>query len=330
MFDDDCPWLAADWANLIRVANSARMPHAMLWVAPVGLGLISMARAFMQYLICQQPVDDQACGECTACQLYQAGTHPDFHHLTIEEKSRDIKIDQVRRLIEQLNERPHQNGRRLVLLEPAEAMNKATANAFLKTLEEPGEDTFLLLLTSRQEAMMPTIRSRCQVHYFNAPGELQAIDYVLEHHPDQLAIARTAVRLAQNRPLLALELIERGALQERQDFFAYLESMLQKRLDPLEYAAKNKSGEAVVSCCDWLYELMLDAEKVTGGVETKELLSSDQPEMLDRLIKTSPEARYQWQQRLAELKRTMITATNVNPQLTMEALLTGWIAFLAD
>lgn len=326
----ELPWLRDHWQQLVHLANSDRLPHALLVVAPEGLGVTMLASEYMHFLICQNPENDKPCGECSSCHLFQAGTHPDFHHLSVEEKSRDIKIEQIRSLIEKLAERPHQNGRRLVLVEPADAMNKSASNAFLKTLEEPGEDTFLLLLTSRLEALPATIRSRCQVRYIKAPEETLAIDHVLEHYPDQPAIVQTAVRLAQNQPLTALELLQSGALEERQDFFAYLSSMLRREMDPMTFAVKHKTTADVIKVSDWLYDLLSDAEKMSVGIGPDMLLNHDQKPLLEQLISRPVDNRYQWQQKLLENKRLMVNATNINPQLTMETLMTGWIAFLAD
>jgi DNA polymerase-3 subunit delta' len=329
MFNSELDWLAADWHKLKQLVASDRLPHAMLWIAPEGIGVDNLADSFLALLMCHQPTREGHCGVCTSCQLFSAGSHPDYHHITIEPKKRDISIEQIRTLIEQLNERPHQNGRRVVFLEPAHAMNRSTANAFLKTLEEPGDDTLLLLLSSRLDAISATIRSRCQIRHLHGPDEDRTIDYIMEHHPDQPAIARQAARLSQNQPLLALSLINNGALEARQNFFAYLASMLNNQMDPLAYAVKHKTAEEVIQVVDWLYELLLDTEKMQAGVAMEQLLNRDQQPLLEQLSAKPPAQRQQWQESLLEIKRTMRNATNVNPQLSMETLVSGCIAFFS-
>ena len=147
MSSDMYSWLMPVWHNLNKQLSMQRLPHGMLWISPQGLGTQEFAMKFLQRLMCANPTDEGACGICNHCQLFIAGTHPDFHHLTLEEKSKDIKIEQIRKLTSKLVERPYQGGKRLVFLEPADRLNRAAANAFLKTLQrqnEISEDMFLL------------------------------------------------------------------------------------------------------------------------------------------------------------------------------------------
>ena len=284
----------------------------------------------MQYLMCSSPVDGQACSKCSNCQLFKAGSHPDFHHLTLEDKSKEIRITQIRDLISKLLERPHQGGMRLVLVEPADKLNRAAANAFLKTLEEPGHDTFILLKTSRPESLSATIRSRCQTMHIQSPDTEEAFNFVQEHHPGNPEIARRAVSYAQNRPLMALKMIESGKLQQRADFLTYLVALSEAQLDPVALASQYKSTEQISELCDWLFSLSEDAEKIADGLDMNSLDNPDQLALTKQISLKSLEQRKVWIDRINESKRTMVKGTNVNPLLTMESLMTGWIAFSAD
>lgn len=324
------PWLKPHWQHLQSQVTANRLPHAMLWISPVGLGSDTFALQYLQWLMCIEPESTGACGHCNHCHLFEAGTHPDFHHLTLVDKSKDIKIEQIRELISKLVERPYQGGKRLVLVEPADRLNKAAANAFLKSLEEPGDDTFILLLTSRPESLSATIRSRCQTMLIQAPDENVAFDFVQERLPDDPNISRRAIKYAQNQPLTAVELIESGKLQQRSDFISYLTASATGHLDPIALAGQYKKPDQVAEVCDWLFSIMNDAERHASGLTDDYPESPDYLSLVDTVAQTTTERRKIWLDKLYEYKRTMIKGTNVNPTLTMESLLTGWIAFLTD
>lgn len=158
-------------------SRRARLPHALLMIGQRGLGKLHLAQAFAMGLLCEQPREDGlACGKCLACNWFEQGNHPDFRLLQpqalIEDAeaevgkkkaSQQITIDQVRGLDEFLNVGTHRAGLKIVLISPADAMNRNTANALLKSLEEPSANTLFLMVSDEPLRLLPTIRSRCQV-----------------------------------------------------------------------------------------------------------------------------------------------------------------------
>jgi DNA polymerase-3 subunit delta' len=172
------PWLSNAWARLAE--RRSALPHALLLRGRPGLGKTALARRFAQGLLCERPgTDASPCGECSACGWFAQGNHPDYRQVEpeilsaaqgeaatpsakTESLSKQIKIDQIRELQTFLSIGSHRGGLRIVLVRPAEAMNSATANALLKSLEEPGPRTLFLLVSSQPQRLLPTIRSRCQ------------------------------------------------------------------------------------------------------------------------------------------------------------------------
>jgi len=150
--------------------------HAWLLTGPAGVGKELAALGMAQALVCPE-APMVGCGRCTACTRVLHFHHPDVLWLMPEEEavrrklaarsdfdhvpSREIRVDQVRRLQERLALRPLEARRKVVLLAPAEAMNPQAQNAFLKTLEEPPPDTVLLLVSASPDRLLPTLRSRC-------------------------------------------------------------------------------------------------------------------------------------------------------------------------
>src|SRR5690349_8252481 len=122
------------WDLLMRAFQHHRLPHAVLLIGKSGIGKKYFAEQFAQHVLCNKHT---ACGECKSCRLIQADTHPDLIRIGPEESGQMIKIDQIRALIDIANTTSLLGGYRIILIHPASAMNHASANALLKTLEEP-------------------------------------------------------------------------------------------------------------------------------------------------------------------------------------------------
>ena len=140
-------WQSEQWKKLVGLIEEDRLPHALLLAGVKGIGKFRFAEALAQLLLCDNPVNAVACGQCKACQLNLAGTHPDMKYLQPEEGAQMIKVDQVRAVVQFLDQTSQQGGYKVAILSPAEAMNINAANALLKNLEEPAGKTLLILVT---------------------------------------------------------------------------------------------------------------------------------------------------------------------------------------
>jgi len=157
------PWQRPLWQGLLDRLRDGRLPHALLLSGPAGMGKQEFASRFSRAILCDSPNEDgSACGQCRGCQLMQAGSHPDYLLVAPEEEGKAIGIDAVRELARFQALKSQYGRQRVIQLQPADALNPNSANALLKTLEEPAGDTILLLTTDRPMALLPTIRSRCQ------------------------------------------------------------------------------------------------------------------------------------------------------------------------
>jgi DNA polymerase-3 subunit delta' len=161
---------------LKRAARDNMASHSYLYVGPDGVGKKLMALQFAKLLNCLGSTNspDEGC-ECSSCRKIDKGIHPDV--VLIEFTGvKNIKVDQVREEIEEkLYLRPFEGRYKIVIVDEAERMNHNAQNAFLKTLEEPPRDSVIILLSSRPESLLPTLRSRCQTVVFNPlPEEIVA------------------------------------------------------------------------------------------------------------------------------------------------------------
>jgi DNA polymerase III subunit delta' len=197
------------------------MAHALLLGGPAGNLKSDLAYAFAASLLCECPEPTgAACRRCAACNWLEQGNHPDFRWLRpeIAEEaseagkegkevregkggSKEITIDQVRALGDFLTIGTHRAGNRVILVTPAEAMNRNTANALLKSLEEPRPGTVFILVSDHLERLLPTVRSRCRIVHVGQPDKQLALEWLKEQGvadgEQWLALAGEAPELAK-------------------------------------------------------------------------------------------------------------------------------------
>ena len=140
----------------MRSVKAGRIAHAYLIVGGRGTGKRTLARLVAQSLFCM--AGEKPCDICPACKRFLAGSHPDAR--TVAPKGKSIGVDEVRQLIDWLSVKPYEGGYRSVIVEDADRMTLSAQNAFLKTLEEPGDRTVFFLLAESLNALVPTVRSR--------------------------------------------------------------------------------------------------------------------------------------------------------------------------
>ena len=211
------PWQGQLFGHVMHQRDC--LPSAWLLQGPAGIGKRDFAWHLAQALLCEGGVGDAApCGQCAPCHWFKAGHHPDFRSLGLEEEapsetseeaqpprkpSGQITVDAVRALEPFLQAGTHRQGLRVVVIEPAEALNLHAANALLKTLEEPPAGTLFLLVTPVHARLPATLRSRCRKLPFPIPPREKARSWLSAQgveDPDLL------LALAGGAPLFALRL----------------------------------------------------------------------------------------------------------------------------
>ncbi len=219
-------WLQPTWQRLVELGE--RLPHALLFVGLPGLGKRELAEALAARLLCDAPrPDGQACERCEPCQWRLTGNHPDLIRVVPaadaagdvaaegeapareaggKAASAQILIEQIRDLQAALSITGHHGARRVVVLDPAEAMNTFTANALLKLLEEPPAGCVFLLVSSAPRRLLPTLRSRCQQWHFARPAQAALAHWRAAADSDTLAL----LALGGGLPLAAERLAQAG------------------------------------------------------------------------------------------------------------------------
>lgn len=257
-------WQRAEWLRWWAPAGGP--PQSALLAGPQGIGKHQFALALAQRLLCENErrPEEIACGQCHSCHLFATGNHPDIHTIlpaseqeegaegvnenteksdnadkadkTEKKKSERILIIQIRALENFVYTRGYRGGRRVVLIEPAEAMNIAAANALLKILEEPLPAIHFILISHRIRRLLPTLRSRCRSIIFRRPETSQAAAWLAEQTPTKQASEQLA--LCGGAPLIALEEIQSERAQLHADLVS---SLLQPTNDFLALSSQWES-----------------------------------------------------------------------------------------
>src|SRR5450830_1049768 len=278
------PWLQDSWLQLQQLR--ARLPHAILFYGPEGIGKTDFVESFAQSLLCEnvQP-DGHACGACPSCGWFSQYNHPDYRRVRPEildgddaaddgegeEKktakasktpSKEIKIDQIRALADFMNVSTHRSGMRVVVLYPAEALNTAAANSLLKTLEEPPPNTIFLLVSNRIDRLLPTILSRCRKFALALPSHDAGLAWLKQQN-----VKDADVWLSEQggAPLAALNAAQGDGREIRDEFLRALgHPGIDVALKTAERLQKHPLTDLVGWLQRWLYDLL--ALKSNGAV----------------------------------------------------------------
>lgn len=233
------PWQETQWQELMSRLQQERLPHALLLTGPAGIGLTHFSNCLSAKLLCQRTVaNDFACGECKPCILFQAGTNPDAIRLEAEEKGKQIKIDQIRSLIEKIYLSSQGGGYKVVVIDPADSMNRNAANSLLKTLEEPPEDSLIILVSHQPSSLPVTIRSRCQRLNLPRADDAVALSWLTQTIQTESAKLDELLVIAQGAPLKVIELLDTDILSNQQTLLQDLIELDKNKADPIKLAEK--------------------------------------------------------------------------------------------
>ena len=319
------PWQQAPWQQLMNQFNQERLAHSFLCVGAEGLGQLNFAKCFAWYILCQDK-KEQACGVCQSCRLLNANTHPDLFLVQPEDGSKTIKIDQIRDLVKDVQQTPKFAGYQVVIIEPAENMNRASSNALLKTLEEPPGRVLLFLISHRPSVLPATIISRCHRMYFNVPKKDKVLPWLREQLPADLSDVDTEMllSLALGQPLTAIELSASDYLQDRKRWIA---TFLPENSWPTVVDISEKcSKDDIVQVIEFLQTVLQDFIRLSVQNTTESLIHVDQVNRLIALCQRGDLLLfYDMFDYLLTVKKQYQGQFHLNPQLLIEDVSLRWI-----
>jgi DNA polymerase-3 subunit delta' len=325
-------------AALKRMLVSGRLPGALLFTGEEGIGKKLFALEVARALNCRTPKDHEACGVCSSCtrtaklnypQRDDADEwtqiiwtdHPDVG-LVVAPK-RVLRVEQMRQIEKEANFRPFEGKARVFLIDEADKLNDASANALLKVLEEPPRTSHLILITARPAMLLPTILSRCQMIRFSplTPAEIES----------HLSKTNVDTRTARLRARAAGGSIGRALSGDLMTFTSQRKAML-KVLNALvvsnDRAELLRSAEQLNEAqykdefeerLDVLETLIRDAWMLSLGVETTQLVNEDLSGELQQISRNLDSSRAaDWILQIEDMREQLIV--NINRKVTTDAL----------
>jgi DNA polymerase III subunit delta' len=317
---DSLPWLARAQQRLRHAFSAGRLPHSLMLLSNPGLGAEMLADWIAALALCESG-GASPCGVCASCRLLRADTHPDFHLVRIEEDAQQIKVDQVRALIEALSLKSYRGGYKVGIIAGAETLNASSANAFLKTLEEPTADTVLIMIAKPSHRLPATIASRCLRLALSPPGREAALEW-LRAQPAQGAATQSwqaALALAGGAPLAALELDPAAVSALDADMRESLKQLSAGAADVTLVAERWIKGNPALRIT-WLENWITQRIGAALGAVTSQQ-SAEPVRLPAALLKPKIRALFELLDGARDLRR--VAATGMNQQLALEALLLG-------
>lgn len=313
-------WQVGPWKEFVSNVRNSRLPHALLLTGYQGIGAEHLAVAMGQYLLCQSPMDSIACGRCKSCLLLASSSHPDLVQVSPEEVGKQIKVDDIRALGDFVSKTAQQGARKVVVIEPVEALNINASNALLKNLEEPAGDTIFILVSSSLSQVIPTIRSRCAKVPLALPSRKLAIEWLegvgIESPSDLLQVVNGA-------PLKAKEWYDSDFLSERSKLLQALLGLSSGQSTPIEVSKAWVKTEPLVllSCMRAWIETMV--KNMSAGYPLGECEAfADLLETLDTTLLFRLRDNY--------LKKESVLRgrSNLNQALVVEEVMLDWHAVI--
>lgn len=310
-------WQIEQRDYLNEMLRADKFPHALLFTGPDGTGKTEFAVEYTKKLLCTSS-QDEACGECHSCKVFAAATHPDYINIAPAEEGKMIGVDVIRELIVTLSKTSHFGGKTVAIIENAEQLNRNSANALLKTLEEPTANTILILVCSYPHRLLPTIRSRCLQLDFPTPDKQIAMDYL---QGENVKEAELYLQIAHGSPLKA-SLVANSELSDQRK--TLLKNLIKtSRGQAVSLAMKEIEKLPLKPVLDWCIDFCDDLIRVKSQGDQAKLTHIDVKEPLANMAANCQlQGLYQFRDVLIERKKQSNIA--LNTQLLLEDLLLLW------
>jgi DNA polymerase-3 subunit delta' len=309
------PWQTAQWHRLSGDHAKKKLPHALLIQGSEGVGKQQFAKALAALVLCGSG-DEATCGHCRGCALFTAGHHPDYYFMGLEEKAKTVKVDQIRSLINALNQTAQQGTCQVAIIYPAEKMNQAASNALLKTLEEPLGNVLIMLVSDHSGTLLPTIRSRCQSVVF-PPVQFEEAKQLIDNP--------LLLRISGGSPLKALQFEQRNYLSLRDNILDQLQKIWKKAGDPLS-ALPDLLKLDIDLIFHAMFSIIMDLQRVQLIVDDSLMVNADKIQIIKSMaLDISPALLSNYLVQLQQSLRLYQRSVSINVQMLLENLFLKWM-----
>ncbi len=259
-----------------------KVAHAYLFYGIEGIGKEKTARALARVLNCLSPQGVEACGECRSCLKMESGAHPDF--IVIKPSGAFIRIEQIRSLKRQLIYKPLEGRYRIAIITNADLLNKESANCLLKTLEEPPDNSIIILMATDINELLPTIVSRCQAVLFRPLSPAVISEYFCSYGDNKFSPEQAALLASLSGGSLgkAVGLADSPLMEMRRDICIKLMSLSRQDMESLLLLAENLAGrkEELPEILAMLKTCLRDSLFLRQGLDERYIINKDLREML--------------------------------------------------
>ncbi|OCG20133.1 MULTISPECIES: DNA polymerase III subunit delta' [unclassified Gilliamella] len=314
MILNDYPWLCLPYQQLAAGIMHKRTHHALLINYVQGSGEDELISKLANRLLCQSAQQLEPCLKCHSCQLFLSHHHPDYYVITNEQGKQSIGIDQIRHISSKVYEKSQQGGNKVIWIKRAALMTEAAANALLKTLEEPPENTYFILSDEHNSQLLATIHSRCFSYFLPIPKLEQSIEWLKKKYNQQYSDNElaSALLLSENAPLKAFALLVPEKWQQRKAFCEYLLELVPQ--NNYWQLAKIFDNEDFIERIVWFCALLSDALKAKQKVG-RFIVNRDQVPLVRLLATKSNEKIFALYHLWLQARRQLLTITGLNKEL---------------
>ncbi len=309
-------WLEEAFKRTKKSFDAGKLPHGLLLVAPGHSGKRVLATQLAKSILCHTSTDqlNEACGHCKSCLLVEAISHPDLSEVDCltdskGKQKKSIGIDQIRQLTSKLVETSQLNGWRIAIIASVEKMTRGAFNAILKTLEEPGDKTLVLMLANSLQQVPATIKSRCQLL------RLKLVDqplspWLMQQSGCDESEALNALKQCDFAPFAAFDYIKNDSAKLYLQLNQGLDKILSTQLTPNEFLAEYAQFDDL---------LWIQIAKYFQNVQLS-ILNSNQGTYA-KVPRTLATRLYF---ELVDYNRAQCAGSNLQNNLQLEAILIQW------
>ncbi len=313
------PWQQTQWQAITKQHAEKHLHHAYLFTGMNGLGQFAFAEHMAAWLLCKKPDANGACGHCADCRLLSSKSHPDYFLLQPADGKKSISVAVLRDLTAKIEQTASQGGYQIIIIEPAESMTLAAANALLKTLEEPMGNVVFVLVSYEVGRLPITVQSRCQALAFTA--DTTAVTWLAQHL--DAVDAELALKLANDAPLKAIE-------QQQSGFYELRQLVWQQILAVIERQTTWQAATKAIKQTNWLpviqimQSLVTDLLKCNLNLSLMHYANTDLWQQLSSL--NLPQSRLlELYKQLEQLRQLLQRGAGVNAELQLLNIWRLWL-----
>jgi len=303
---------------LKRVVANGKTAQAYLFMGPPGIGKKLAAINFAKALNCLTASEEKPCDECASCKKIASSNHPDTFVIAPDKEGGSIKIEKIRQMIKDVSLKPYEGRKKIYIVDDASSMTQESANALLKTLEEPSAESVIILIAEKMNDMLKTIISRSQIVRF-LPMKADDIKKVLkDEHGLNDTSAHVIAHLSGGRLGHALSLKDEGLFDKRSGI---MDALAKRSFFDSDFDTASKEGlqEMLDLALTWYRDMLITKTKRHANPAELQLIN------IDRQKEISEESKYYTIENLENAIQNIISTKaflnqNANPKLVMSVL----------